>query len=103
MSQLENVNLSATGNVYFDGKCVSYTFHTADGTRKSVGVIQPAQLTFGTAAPEIMELQQGRCRVKIAGEEAFKDYTGGDSFSVAGDSSFDIEVLEDVHYVCHYG
>ena len=33
MSQLENVNLSATGNVYFDGKCVSYTFHTADGTR----------------------------------------------------------------------
>ena len=103
MSQLENVTLSATGNVYFDGKCVSYTFHTADGTRKSVGVIQPAKLTFGTAAAEIMELQQGVCRVKIAGEDEWKDCRGGDSFSVAADSSFDIEVLEDVHYVCHYG
>ena len=103
MSQLENITLSNTGNVYFDGKCVSYTFHTADGTRKSVGVIQPAKLTFGTAAPEVMELQEGRCRVKMAGEEDWQDYAGGDSFSVAGDSSFDIEVLENVHYVCHYG
>lgn len=103
MSQFENVSLSKTGQVYFDGKCVSYTFHTATGERKSVGVIQPASLTFGTAAPEIMELQQGRCRVKLAGQDNWQAYEAGDSFSVAGNSSFDIEVLENLHYVCHYG
>lgn len=103
MSQFENVSLSKTGNVYFDGKCVSYTLHTEDGTRKSVGVILPAQLTFGTAAPEVMELQQGRCRVRMVGSDEWQEYAGGESFSVVGDSSFDIEVLEDLHYVCHYG
>lgn len=103
MSQFDNVSLSKTGSVYFDGKCVSYTLHTADGERKSVGVILPASLTFGTAAPEVMELQEGRCRVKVAGSDEWQDCAGGDSFSVAGDSSFDIEVTEAVHYVCHYG
>jgi len=103
MSQIENVRLKTTGNVYFDGKCISYTFFTADGTRKSVGVILPATLTFGTAAPEIMEIQQGRCRVRLAGAEQWQEYQGGQSFSVAANTSFDIEVLEPTHYVCHYG
>lgn len=103
MSQFENVSVAKTANVYFNGKCVSYTIHTADGARKSVGVILPAQLTFGTAAPEVMELQQGRCRVRMAGSDTWQEYAGGDSFSAPGDSSFDIEVLEDLHYVCHYG
>lgn len=103
MSQFENVSVSKTGNVYFDGKCISYTLYTADGARKSVGVVLPAKLTFGTAAPEVMELQQGRCRVRMAGRDEWKEYAGGESFSVPGDSSFDIEVLEDLHYVCHYG
>lgn len=103
MSQIENVRLQTTGNVYFEGKCISYTFFTADGTRKSVGVILPASLTFGTAAPEVMEIQQGRCRVRLAGSEQWQEYTGGQSFSVAANTSFDIEVSEPTHYVCHYG
>lgn len=98
-----DVTLDVTANVYFDGRCVSHTFHTADGTRKSAGVILPATLTFGTAAPEVMELHAGACRVRLAGTEDWIDYGAGDSFEVAGDSSFDIEVTEALSYVCHYG
>lgn len=102
-SQFDGVSVVKKANVYFDGKCVSHTVVLADGTRKSVGVILPSSLLFTTGAPEIMELIEGRCRVKLAGETAFRDYTGGSSFSVPGNSSFDIETLETLHYVCHFG
>jgi uncharacterized protein YaiE (UPF0345 family) len=74
----------------------------ADGTRKSVGVIFPSSLTFTTGAPEIMELNAGRCRIRLKGETEWKNYQGGQSFPVPGNSSFDIETLEMLDYVCHF-
>ena len=103
MSQFENVSVSKTANVYFDGKCVSHAVTLADGTRKSVGVILPSTLKFNTGAPEIMELLQGRCKVRLAGNDAWVEYAGGQSFEVGANSSFDIETLEALHYVCHFG
>lgn len=103
MSQLDQVSVLKKANVYFDGKCVSHTVLLADGTRKSVGVILPARLTFTTGAPEIMELVEGRCRVTLKGETTATEYAGGQSFAVPGDSAFDIEVTEALHYVCHFG
>lgn len=101
--RFDNVSVLKKANVYFDGKCVSHTVLLADGTRKSVGVILPSKLTFTTGAPEIMELIEGRCRVTLKGETSAMEYTGGQSFKVAGDSAFDIEVIEALHYVCHFG
>ena len=104
MSQFDNVSVVSKANVYFDGKCVSHSITLADGTKKSVGVILPATLTFNTRAPEIMETVAGSCRVKLAGESEWKTYGAGQSFSVPGNSSFDIEVAgEPYHYVCHFG
>lgn len=103
MSQFDNVSVVKKANVYFDGKCVSHTVLLADGTRKSVGVILPATLTFNTASPEVMELLGGRCRVRLAGEQSWKEYAGGARFSVPAASHFEIEVLEAVDYVCHFG
>jgi uncharacterized protein YaiE (UPF0345 family) len=102
-TQFDNVTVLTKGNVYFDGKCVSHTFLLADGTKKSLGVILPATLNFGTGAPEIMDITAGKCRVRLAGQDQWQEYTAGTSFSVPGNSSFDIEVLETVDYVCHYG
>lgn len=99
----ENVTLDPAANVYFDGRCVSHTFFLADGTRKSAGVILPSELTFGTAAPEVMELHSGACQVRLAGSQEWTSYGAGDTFSVPGDSSFDITVSDAVSYVCHYG
>ncbi len=103
MSQFDNVAVLKQANVYFDGKCVSHTVQFADGTKKSVGVILPSTLTFNTGAPEVMETVAGACRVKLAGESEWKAYGAGQSFSVPGNSSFDIEVAgEPYHYVCHF-
>jgi uncharacterized protein YaiE (UPF0345 family) len=102
MSQFESVAVTKKANVYFDGKCVSHTIQLADGTKKSVGVILPATLTFNTGAPEIMETVAGSCRYKLAGQD-WKICATGEQFSVPGNSAFDIEVTgEPYHYVCHF-
>ncbi|WP_148716322.1 pyrimidine/purine nucleoside phosphorylase [Chitinolyticbacter meiyuanensis] len=103
MSQFDNVSVLKQANVYFDGKCVSHTVILADGTRKSVGVILPSKLTFNTGAPEVMEVLAGSCNVTLKGESGSKTYAAGTSFDVPGDSSFDIEVTDTLHYVCHFG
>jgi len=101
--KFDNVSVVKKANVYFGGKCVSHTVKFADGTGKSVGVILPATLIFNTGAPEIMETVAGSCRYKLKGED-WKTCQTGQSFSVPGNSSFDIEVSgEPYHYVCHFG
>jgi uncharacterized protein YaiE (UPF0345 family) len=102
MSQFENVSIIKKANVYFDGKCISHTVLFPDGSRKTVGVIFPSSLTFNTGAPEIMEINTGTCRVRLAGEMEWKTYGAGESFQIPGDSRFDIEVTEMLDYVCHF-
>ena len=89
-------------NVYFDGKCVSHSLELADGSKKSVGVILPATLRFSTGAPERMELVEGECRVRLPGAADWANYRAGQSFDVPGQSAFDIEVTQTLHYVCHF-
>lgn len=102
-AQFDGVSVVKKANVYFDGKCVSHSIVLADGTKKSVGVILPATLTFNTGVPEIMEGVAGSCRVRLKGETDWKSYGAGESFQVPGNSSFDIEVAgEAYHYVCHF-
>ena len=95
--------ISTRANVYFDGKCVSHSVTLADGTKKSVGVILPSRLTFNTGAPEVMELIDGACRVKLAGSADWVDYRSGQSFAVPGSSSFEIDVTQALHYISHFG
>ena len=103
MSKFDNVSITKKANVYFDGKCVSHTVHFADGSRKSVGVILPAKLTFKTGEPETMEIVAGSCRVTLPGSAEQRVYHSGESFKVPANSSFDIEALEILDYVCHFG
>ena len=102
MSQFDNVSIVKKANIYFDGKCVSHTVQFPDGSRKTVGVIFPSSLTFNTGAPETMELVSGLCRVKLAGQDGWSAYKGGESFEAPGNSSFEIETLETLDYVCHF-
>lgn len=103
MNTLDNVTVTAKANIYFDGKCVSHTVVCADGSRKSVGVIFPSTLTFNTGAPEIMELVEGRCRVRLPGAEGWQEFGAGQQFAVAANAAFDIETLDTLSYICHFG
>ena len=102
MTQFDNVSVVKKANVYFDGKCISHTVVFPDGTKKTVGVIFPSSLTFNTGLPELMEINAGVCKVKLAGAKDWKTYKAGESFSVPGNTSFDIETVELLDYVCHF-
>ncbi len=103
MSQFDNVSVVKKANVFFDGKCVSHSVLFADGTRKTVGVILPATLTFNVGVPEVMEIVAGTCQVKIGEATEFTTYPAGTQFSVAENSSFVIQCDDAVHYVCSFG
>ena len=100
---IPGVTVATKASVYFDGKCVSHGITFPDGTRKSVGVILPATLTFNTGAPEIMECVAGFCEYKLAGSSQWVRSAAGDKFDVPGQSSFEIRVTEAYHYICHCG
>ncbi|MFZ4480390.1 MAG: pyrimidine/purine nucleoside phosphorylase [Rhodoferax sp.] len=102
-SSIANVTLATQANVYFDGKCISHGITLADGSRKTVGVVLPAELTFNTSAAEIMECVAGGCDYRLAGSDAWLTSATGHKFSVPGNSSFQIRVTEAYHYICHFG
>jgi uncharacterized protein YaiE (UPF0345 family) len=101
-TQFDNVSVVKKANIYFDGKCVSHTVLFADGTKKTIGVIFPSTLKFNTAAAEIMELNAGKCRIRLAGATDWSTYEGGQKFDVPANSSFDIETIDTLDYVCHF-
>jgi len=77
---------------------IVHTIHS----KKSVGVILPASLTFNTGAAEIMECVGGACAYKLAGSDEWVTSSAGESFSVPANSKFDIRVVETYHYICHF-
>ena len=101
-AQFDQVSVVKQANIYFDGKCVSHTVIFPDGSKKTVGVIFPATLKFNTAAPELMELNAGECRIRLHGDDNWTTYAAGEKFNVPGNSTFDIEVLQPLDYVCHF-
>ena len=104
--KIDNISVTTKANVYFDGKCVSHGITFADGTKKSVGVILSATLTFNTGAPEIMECVAGSCDYKLDGTDVWVKSSEGEKFSVPGGASFQIRVTEGFeayHYICHFG
>ncbi|MHB0991843.1 MAG: pyrimidine/purine nucleoside phosphorylase [Burkholderiales bacterium] len=100
--QFDQISVIKQANIYFDGKCVSHTVLFADGSKKTIGVIFPSRLTFNTGLPEIMEINAGECKVRLAGSAEWHTYRAGEQFQVPGKSSFDIETLATLDYVCHF-
>ncbi|TRZ68655.1 MAG: pyrimidine/purine nucleoside phosphorylase [Comamonadaceae bacterium] len=102
-TQLEGVTVATQASVYFDGKCVSHSLTMADGSKKSVGVVLPATLVFGTVAPETMECVAGSCEYQLPGSTEWLTSSAGQKFQVPGNTQFQIRVSSAYHYICHYG
>ena len=103
MSDFKNVTVVKAANVYFDGKVTSRTVLFPDGSKKTLGVMLPGTYRFSTQAPEKIDITQGHCRVKLADQQSWSEYQAGQSFSVPGNSHFEIEVTDLFDYVCHFG
>jgi len=103
LDAFENVTVQTKANVYFDGRCVSHSFTLANGEKKSAGVVLgPCELTFGTAAAEIMSCVGGGCEYRLKNTDLWVRCGEGGEFAIEGDSSFDIRVEGQFHYVCSY-
>ena len=101
---LAGARVATQANVYFDGKCVSHTLTLADGTKKSVGVVLPSELTFKHRRRRNHGMR-GRfgCEYRLAGSDRWQSSGPGQKFSVPANSSFDIRVTQAYHYICHFG
>lgn len=100
--KFENVTALAEANLYFDGKVISHSIITAEGEKKTLGVILPGSFHFGTEAAERMDVVGGACKVTLDGETESKSYEAGSYFEVAANSGFTIEVADNCQYVCNY-
>jgi len=100
---LKNVEVRKKANIYHNGRVTSRTVITAQGEMKTLGVMLPGTYRFSTQAPERIDVTQGHCRVKLADQQNWSDYQAGTSFAIPGDSHFEIEVVDLLDYVCHFG
>ena len=100
--QFEHVSIDKHANIYFDGSVISYNLRFPDQAKKTIGVILPSTVQFATDAPEIFEIVSGKCRARIGGAGEWLNYEGGQRFQVPSHSSFEIEAIGPVHYVCHF-
>lgn len=102
MSEFTNVTVVREANVYFNGGVTSRTVIFADGTRKTLGIAQPGEYTFNTAAAELMEILAGELDVKLPGEDGWRRFVGGEAFEVPANSSFTMKVNTLTDYCCSF-
>ncbi len=102
MSEFKNVTVVKQANVFFDGKVVSRTVLFPDGTKKTLGVMQPGEFEFSTSDKEVMEILSGELDVLLPGETAWKPFKGGQSFEVASNAKFKLKVKKLTDYCCSF-
>jgi uncharacterized protein YaiE (UPF0345 family) len=96
----EDARIGKQANVYFDGKVTSRDVETADGQRKTLGIMLPGEYTFETDDEEEIEIVAGELTVDVDGEPT--SYEAGDVFTVPPDTEFDLDVETVVDYCCTY-
>lgn len=102
MTAFNNVSVVKTANVYFDGNVTSRTLHFPDGSRKTLGIMQPGEYEFGTAEKELMEILSGDLDVLLPGETLWRTVSGGQSFEVPANARFQLKVRALTDYCCSF-
>lgn len=102
MSELSNVTVVREANVYFDGGVTSRTVRMPDGSRKTLGIMQPGEYELTTGAAEVMEILSGELTVLLSGETQWRPVRGGESFDVPSRSLFRLRVGKLTDYCCSF-
>jgi hypothetical protein len=102
MSEFCNVTVVREANIYFGGAVTSRTILFPDGSRKTLGILQPGEYTFSTASAELMEILSGTLEYRIGDSTDWAPIEGGGSFTVPADSSFTMRVATLADYCCSF-
>ena len=88
-------------NEYFDGKVKSLAFENEEGAA-TMGVIAEGEYVFNTSCLEVMRVVSGSLRVQLPVSDVWQTFTAGESFEVAANKSFTVQVSEQTAYLCLY-
>jgi purine/pyrimidine-nucleoside phosphorylase len=102
VSEFHNVSVVKNANVYFDGGVTSRTIIFPDGSRKTLGIMQPGEYGFNTGAAELMEILSGELTVLLPGSSEWVSVKGGEAFEVPENSSFQVNVTSLTDYCCSF-
>ncbi|MBL4830340.1 MAG: pyrimidine/purine nucleoside phosphorylase [Aliivibrio sp.] len=102
MSEFKNVTVVKQASVYFEGKVTSRTINFADGSHKTLGIMQAGSYEFGTVQKEIMEILSGELNVLLPQATEWVNIKGGEQFEVPANAKFKVEVITLTDYCCSY-
>ncbi len=88
-------------NEYFDGKVKSIAFSSGND-KATVGVMAVGEYEFATSTIEHMTLVSGKMSVKLPDEVDWRDIAVNETFIVAADTSFLVNIKEEASYLCVY-
>lgn len=102
MSEFANVTVVKKANIYFGGNVASHTVLFADGSKKTLGIMQAGEYEFSTGAAEVMEILSGELEWQMKGDTDWKKIVGGQSFDVPANSTFLMKVATVSDYCCSF-
>lgn len=102
MAEFKNVTVVKRANIYFGGQVISHTILFADGTKKTLGIMQPGEYEFSTGAPEIMQILSGELEWQLKGDGNWLKVKGSKEFKVPANSAFIVKVPTVTEYCCSF-
>lgn len=102
MLEFTNVSVVKEANIFFGGAVASRTILFPDGTKKTLGIMQPGEYTFNTGVAEVMEIMAGELQYWVGDSGEWTGVKGGGSFQVPSNSSFTMKVATVSDYCCSF-
>jgi len=102
VSEFRGVTVVREANVYFGGGVTSRTVFLPDGSKKTLGIMQPGEYEFNTDAAEFMEILAGDLDVLLPGAKDWKTVGAGQEFRVPASSKFQLRVRALTDYCCSF-
>lgn len=88
-------------NEYFDGAVKSISFQT-ETLPATIGVMAKGEYEFGTSQKEYMTVTSGSLKVLLPGDDSWKTFKQGETFTVAADQRFKVTAEVETAYLCLY-
>jgi len=102
MAVFHDVTVVKKANMYFNGGVTSRTILFSDGTKKTLGIMQPGEYEFSTGDKETMEIFSGELDILLSGEKIWRSVRGGETFDVPAQSRFTMRVKTVTDYCCSF-
>lgn len=97
---LEDATVRKRANVYYEGQVTSREVETADGERRTLGIVLPGTYEFETDSEERIEVLAGSGRLELP--DGTRSFEAGDVVTVPADTTFNFVADDVVDYYCSY-